>query len=447
MKKILLSLAGVLAITAFAPEASAVPAFARQTGKACTTCHFQSFPALNDYGQDFKASGYTEVGKQGVVKGDDLSLPAVFNASLFVKARYQKSSGADADNIKSTHSGEIQFPDEFALLLGGRITENMGFLVENQFAGGGTGILAGFKVPMMYGVGESGMKAGVVPFLTDALGASYGFELLNTGAVRNVRVSEHRNETSSHQYVFFNATGPLERDDANATVPDFAGKNTRLTAGAASGLAFALYDPSFHVVYTKYTPHHLAEAESNVGGLDAGLIRAVWTPTFGDFMLGVGVQSYIGTNMRVVNGGTIETVDTKGTALDVQAQGVVGDMPVGVYFTHATAPGSTAASTNLFNANVNERKAMTLLTEFGIVPNKVMVLLAYRIADNGATANSTDNAWTVGGKYHMAQNVQLSLNHSVRTDGATGRYGDDGTNNAGANAGSSMTTFMLAMGF
>lgn len=431
MKKIILSLAGVLAITAFAPEASAVPAFARQTGKACTTCHFQSFPALNDYGQEFKASGYTEVGKQGVVKGDDLSIPAVFNASLFVKARYQKSSGTDGydsttgDAMKTTHSGEIQFPDEFALLLGGRISENMGFLVEGQYAGGGTGFLAGFKIPMMYGVGDSGMKAGVVPFLTDGLGASYGFELLNTGAVRNVRISEHRNETSSHQYVFFNS------------------------AGAASGLAFALYDSKFNVAYTKYSPHHLIEAGSNVGGLDSGLIRAVWTPTMGDFALGVGVQSYVGTNVRLVDAaGVVTTADTKGTGIDVQAQGVVGDMPVGIYFTHATAPGSTTASPNLFNANANERKAMTLLAEFGIVPNKVMVLAAYRIADNGAASNSTDNAWTVGGKYHMAQNVQLSINHSVRT-GDTGRYGNNSTTAGvtGADGGSSMTTFMLAMGF
>lgn len=425
MKKIILSLAAVLATTAFAPQASAVPAFARQTGKACTTCHFQHFPALNDYGMDFKANGYTEIGKQAVVKGDDISLPGIFNASLFIKARYQNSNGVEGvdaagNAVKSTHAGEIQFPDEFALLFGGRVNENIGFLVENQFASdGGVGFLAGFKMPMMFAAGESGMKVGVVPFLTDGLGASYGFELLSTGAVRNIRVSEHRSETSSHQYVFFDK------------------------AGAASGMAFVLYDPKFHVAYTKYTPHHLVMSKGNIGGLDAGLIRAVWTPTLGDFAMGVGVQSYVGTNMRMVDAGTVTYTDTLGTGIDVQAQGAVGSMPVGVYLTYATAPGSTATSKNLFNGKVNERKATALLTEFGIVPNKVTMQLAYRIADNGDATNSNNDAWTVGGIYHMAQNVQLSVAHTKNV--GDGRYGD--STSIGAVAGDSLTTLMLASGF
>ena len=430
MKKIILSLAALLAATAFAPQASAVPAFARQTGKACTTCHFQHFPALNEYGQDFKANGYTEIGKQAIVKGDDVSLPGILNASLFLKARYQKTNGTDGytatgDAVKTTHSGAINLPDEFALLIGGRVTENIGFLVESQFAGKqGNNFLAGFKMPMMFAVNESGMKAGVVPFLTDGLGASYGFELLSTGAVRNIRVNEHRRETSSHQYVFFN------------------------TAGAASGLAFALYDPRFHVAYTKYTPHTTAEVDSNIGGLDAGLIRAVWTPTVGEFALGVGVQSYIGSNMRFIDAGVLSYVDTKGTALDVQAQGVVGSMPLGVYLTYATAPGSdqtAGAVQNLFNANAGDRKATTLLTEFGIVPNKATVQLAYRIADNGAASNNNDNAWTVAGIYHMAQNVQLSLTHTKNTGDA--RYDDSPAGATGNAGGDSLTTLMLASGF
>ena len=78
MKKILLSMAGVLAATAFAPEASAVPAFARQTGMACSACHYQHFPLLNGFGRAFKASGFTLMGAQGRIEGDNnLSIPEV----------------------------------------------------------------------------------------------------------------------------------------------------------------------------------------------------------------------------------------------------------------------------------------------------------------------------------------------------------------------------------
>ena len=66
MKKVALSLAGVLAAAAFAPEASALPVFARQTGAACSACHFQHFPLLNAFGRSFKSSGYTQISQAQV---------------------------------------------------------------------------------------------------------------------------------------------------------------------------------------------------------------------------------------------------------------------------------------------------------------------------------------------------------------------------------------------
>ena len=48
-----------LALTALsAPDAGAVPAFARQTGLACVACHV-SFPELTPFGRFFKLTGYT----------------------------------------------------------------------------------------------------------------------------------------------------------------------------------------------------------------------------------------------------------------------------------------------------------------------------------------------------------------------------------------------------
>src|SRR3990167_6308378 len=94
MKKIVLSLASVLAATAFAPEAMAIPAFARQTGMACNACHAQHFPILNSFGRAFKASGYTMMGAQGKVEGEHLSLPDTLNMSMIVKLRYQDNNQA-----------------------------------------------------------------------------------------------------------------------------------------------------------------------------------------------------------------------------------------------------------------------------------------------------------------------------------------------------------------
>src|SRR3989338_10301607 len=84
MKKTLIAAAVVIlsALSFVLPEtASAAPTFARQTGMACNSCHFQHFPTLNAFGRAFKAGGYTMVGGQSLVEGDLLSIPTTLNMS------------------------------------------------------------------------------------------------------------------------------------------------------------------------------------------------------------------------------------------------------------------------------------------------------------------------------------------------------------------------------
>src|SRR5512135_2709894 len=101
MKKVALSLAGVLAVAAFAPDASALPVFARQTGMACNACHFQHFPMLNQFGRAFKASGFTLMGAQGKVEGERVSIPETLNMAVLTSMGYVKSN-QDSDTSGST---------------------------------------------------------------------------------------------------------------------------------------------------------------------------------------------------------------------------------------------------------------------------------------------------------------------------------------------------------
>jgi hypothetical protein len=412
----LFALFGVAMTLVFSTPSQAVPAFARQTGKACATCHFQHYPALNDYGRDFKANGYVAMGKQGTIKGskdNELSMPDVLNASLFLKVRHQQSNGTDKPNQPSQASGQWQAPDEFALLFGGRITPNIGYMLEGQLANGAAAFVAGFKMPFMYDV--AGKKVGVIPFTTDALGAAYGFELLNTGAVRNVRVMEHRNESSAQQYIG--------------------------TATPAMGAAFIISDPSWFINFSRWSPNHAATAEGLTSGAPtSNYLRLAYTPTFGDWDVGMGAQFWGGSSRRDdgTGAGMDELIVTKAWALDVQAQGIVMNRPLGLYLTHANAAGQNVGEKNLFNTAKNAKTATTFAVEYGIIPNKATLMLAYRVADNGAAVDSQDNAVTVGGTYQVAQNVQLQLQHSNRSGN---RY--EGT----ATKGNSLTTFMLSSGF
>jgi hypothetical protein len=76
---------GLLTI-GFAPEAQALPSFARQTGQPCGTCH-TDFPALTPYGRRFKLLGYTTGG------GEFRTTPFSSQAGRDARAEYEKMQG------------------------------------------------------------------------------------------------------------------------------------------------------------------------------------------------------------------------------------------------------------------------------------------------------------------------------------------------------------------
>ncbi|MBI5047420.1 MAG: hypothetical protein HZB54_00515 [Deltaproteobacteria bacterium] len=433
MKKtnMLVTFAAFLTFSAWlwiAPEANAVPAFARQTGVACSTCHFQHYPALNAFGRAFKAGGYTQVGGQSLIEGDDLSIPATLNASLVTKVRYQMTNGKDDTSTPTVNEskvgknkGELQFPDEAALLIGGRAGEHVGFLLEaglNVSADAAATMFTSYKMPIVFDIG--GPKLSIIPFTTDGLGASYGFELLNTGAVRHQRALEHRSETSAQQYIG--------------------------TSGAAEGFAFVAYNETGFINLTLWGPAHGTVAT----GFDLSqYVRVAATPNVGGWDLGIGGQ-YWGGETKV--GDTDNTPSaiyaTQAWAVDAQAQGNVG-MPLGVYLSYGTAAASKDAKngladgttkTSLFNANKNDKTAWSILAELGVLPGKATLAAGYRSGDNGAAANNKEDAITGGATYLLAQNVQLQLNYTSYSGSARDKAVNSDEDNT-------LTTLMLFAAF
>lgn len=417
------------------PKANAVPAFARQTGLACSTCHFQHFPALTAFGRAFKAGGYTQIGGEGMVEGEDLSIPDTLNASLVAKVRYQKTNGKDygtpanTNGSSGTNKGELQFPDEAALFLAGRGGEHIGFLLEGQVKDNTAPMFANFKMPVVYDVGPA--KLSIIPFTTDGGGPAYGFELLNTGAI-----SMHTTSV---------------REGNNISAQSFIGVQTE-----AEGFAFVASNDMGYINYTVWAPVH--------GATDTGpylsYLRLAATPKIGDFDIGAGIQWWGGTTKRStttttqtadLGTGVVTSSDTTSTnrssadawAVDAQVQGNVG-LPLGVYLTYGDAKKSkTNEVVNMFNSSTTgDKKAWSLLAEVGVLPGKATVGLGYRAGNNGAAANNKQNAKIVGVTYLVAQNVQLVLNHAIYN----GSYYDLAANNEQAN-GDRLTTLMLFAAF
>jgi hypothetical protein len=420
-----------------ATESQAVPAFARQTGMACAACHFQSYPAINAFGRAFKSAGYTLIGAQEKIEGDDLSLPVVLNASLVTKFRYQKTNGDD--KRVATNTGELQFPDEAALLIGGRAGEHVGFVLELATFGEadtGSGDVAGtadlvtgevtgdadtgsgefslfgsFKMPITYKVG--GADLSFIPFTTDAGGAGYGFELLNTGAQRFQRVGEDRSALMAQQYL-------------------------GLGAGEAEGFAFVAANEMGFVNVSLWAPIHGSFA---VEGL-APYVRAALTPSIGSWDTGFGFQYFSGEaeedDGSSVTGNLVEYA-TEGWAIDGQMQGEVGKMPLGVYAAYGETP---ADPDSIFNSSVFDRTAWSIHGQLGVLPGKATLILGYRSADRGTANWEEDNALTLGGTYQLAQNVQVQLNHVERSGN---RF--DADNPSPPTTGDRQTTLMLFSAF
>jgi hypothetical protein len=397
--------------TCISIPALAIPSFSRQTGIDCQACHAQHMPILNDFGQSFKASGYRTVGKQTTIESENLSIPETLNASMLLKGKYQRSNGNTLGAIPGTtpNGGQWQFPDEFSLFFGGRIAKNIGFFFEGDTTASST-FLTTFKLPTAIELQDYNMS--VIPFMTNTLGASYGYEQASTGAVRNATWAEHRKEVSAQQYVG--------------------------TDGAATGVALLAINDKGYINLSRWAPAPLARSGSTQT-LSSTYLRVAATPKFetqklGEWAMHIGTQIWTGSNFaQNITSQTLAPVSTRAIALDFQAFGQINDQDLSLYATWSKSPAGSALEPNILNVGenkgmcdpteyrLNQRSAFTVGADYSVIQNTLHVGAAFRSAKTGGQTglaavmgvNTSDNAITLTAVYNIAQNIELHANHSV----------------------------------
>jgi hypothetical protein len=405
MKKIVLSIAAVMAAAAFAPEASAVPVFARQTGMACSACHFQHFPLLNGFGRAFKSAGFTMMGAQGKIEGEhgSLDIPANLNLGVLTTTGYETVSGSTA-NLRGGNKAWFvpASGGELSIFFGGRVAEFAGFLSELGLGSkaGGTGIGAA-KLALLFPVGD--WRVGVVAHTSNGQGVAYSFETLNTGAV------------NTHKMTALNGNNQGAAPTAGAGAIHtavYSASQYLNTATAATGLSFVASNPNMGFVNIgKYDM--AAVGTATAGSLPLTYVRVAGLFDAAGWDMGGGIQSFSGTSQVGVNN------QAKATVIDFQAQGEVAGMPIGIYTSYATAP-TVLLGTNAFNAgNLQARKSFGIGAELGVIPHVMTVQLAMRSGrSGGAVGADGDNAFQVGTTYELAQNIELSLTHTSQSGSA-----------------------------
>ena len=405
MKKIVLSLAGVMAAVAFAPEASAVPVFARQTGMACTACHFQHFPAINGFGRAFKAAGFTMMGAQEKVEGEHLSIPGSLNMAILATMGVDSAQGTASTLFVPNGGGELQ------IFFGGKVNDFSGWLSE---MGTGSGGSASGKLHLMPEVAP-GIHAGLTIF-NIGQGAAGAMEMLNTGA------------TSIHRLMGKTGAGTATNGGGKIHIEATSARQYIAPEAGGTGAAINVVGDNFAVTYAREAQATATSAPGVLGTLNVGYLRAVGMFDLAGFDSAVGIQNFNGNASGVTAlGATFQ--GAKATIIDAQMQGELAGMPAGFYASYGTAP---ASATNIYNAaGTVSKTSFNVAGELGVVPGVATVQLGLRSGRTGANLN--DNAFMIGATYELSMNMELGLHHTANSGSAW----------TGVATGSSATTFLL----
>ncbi|MFC1536319.1 hypothetical protein ACFL48_00715 [Pseudomonadota bacterium] len=412
MKKMLFSAVAfaVVAVSAVAvaPTTSeAVPAFARQTGAACLNCHFQAIPRLAAFGRNFKMNAYRDTGEQALIEDDHLSLPAVFNASFLMKARFgmgdtkQTAAGVTTvigkggvvtgragvvGNSTTASSISVQFPDEAAILFGGRLGEHAGIFNEWEVV---NGQMLGGKLAYVFD-----LDAGIVALAigtTDALGAPSLFNDPSNAVVRNTRGVQTRANALRSTVMHTGATGVGVYGHLNDTI--------YFALGGLLGQDAGGYPVGNAGVDVTLSPYLRAAFTGEIAGLDA--VIGGW---------------YAKTNVANYKAAGVAKDPRTEYGIDFQFQGDLGDVSVGFY-----APIVLSAKTTV--ALVDE-KVMGYMPYVNVAFGPAGVRLGYDYskttnAGNVTGATTKYSNVVLGAWYDVAQNLTLDLEVGIAKTDAT----------------------------
>ena len=379
MKKMIFSAAAfaVVAVSTavVAPTTSeAIPAFARQTGAACLSCHFQTFPTLSAMGRAFKEGAFTDVGEQGLIEDELLSITDSVNLTMVLRPQFNSTTNAAGITTKTFGIGDQ------VLMFGGRVGSNTGTFVEYD------GTFANFQLLSSWDFDD--FKAGV-DFWAAGFGETSGMEVGST---------------------FGQHGGALNGKNVSAS-----NIISGTVAGTMGGVTFFFANDMVNASITALTDQ--ADGATNVSWKFAPSARVFFHQEVGDFELGFGGGLTQGTT-----GTGLTAKDMKKWMIDAQAQGTLGDMQVGIYADYAKAG---ASATNAFlGANTGQSDGFSIRANATVVHGVILgagygVMNTNTLAGIGNVASKLTQ-WQISGEYEIYQNFVIfaTYNNSKTVTGA-----------------------------
>jgi len=448
MKKIFLTVAAcaLLAVSSIAlipDKADALPAFARQTGAACLSCHFQTFPALTSFGREFMFGSFTDVGDEGLIEGENLSIPAVLNASFDVVAAVTHNSGA---GTASTTTYDI--PVNQRLFVAGRAGEHTGAFI--MFTGG-SDVVGGKNVSFLNKSPTPVWMLLNSIRLNDDFQVGLGIHKSPWGASNAMEVSNvfgHRGDKLAGQ------------DISGIKAAGFA----KLTTGIG---VWARYQDLGYIQFAMVAPAGLTTGVTNLSARWGHMVRVVATLDLNGWDTLIGFGYVTGTAGKGGTGGATPSgflnrpngmvalenaqIPMNLQFIDVQLQGDVGDMSVGIYGDWAHAPGRTSAKgagnfygspgappgpgfgafagkSGKFNTQGKDFDAYSIRAELEPINRFLFGIgYGYKRLQGGAAGDIKTQTYQIAADYKIYQNFDVTfVYNTARTTDPTGTLNPNG---------------------
>jgi hypothetical protein len=257
MKKLgilLLGVVPVLMLLSFSamnpPKVEAVPSYARQTGLACSGCHYTP-PELNPAGRRFKLTGYVDRGDDTKVikaEGGKKSSALDILASLPLSVMLDVSFTSTKSPIPTTQNGSFEFPQDISLFLAGAWTSHVGSFMQTTYSAQKDHFTSDNTDIRYANIGKLGGKDFV-----------FGLDLNN-----NPTVEDLWNSTPAWGL-------PWVASDwapTPAASPLIQGKLAQDVAGVG---AFAMWDNHLYLDVAGYRSEHIGGPQPNPGSAGTGI--------------------------------------------------------------------------------------------------------------------------------------------------------------------------------
>ena len=246
-----LAILGLVVLSA--AVAHAVPSYSRQTGLACSSCHYAP-PELTPFGRTFKLEGYTFTTK-GEIKeeGKDHNTALHLLEAFPISALFDTSLTATKSPQPGTQNGNFEFPQAASLFLAGAWTNHIGSFVQITYESQGDNF-SWDNTDIRYA--NHGGKLFGKPL-------TYGVTFNN-----NPTVEDLWNSTPAWGFPFY-GSGSAPGPSAAALINGSLGQDVAGVGG------YAMWNEHWYVAGTAYRSAHIGGAQPNDGADFAYNIRGV----------------------------------------------------------------------------------------------------------------------------------------------------------------------------